>query len=141
VTPARARRRAVGAVALLVGLGALDASHAVAASKSTAAAKKTTKKRIVKTTATTAPAKTPTTRPVAATATGTKKLNANTATIDEMAAAFAAAGISNANRWAAEVDEYRPYPDDPKWGMLRHELGKYNIDPAVLEKIISLLEI
>ena len=66
-------------------------------------------------------------------------MNANTATEAELAAAFAAAGISNADRWAREVTEYRPYPVDPTWAQLRQELGKYNIDPAVLEQIIAIL--
>jgi len=69
------------------------------------------------------------------------KVNANTATEDELAAAFVAAGISNASRWAREVAEYRPYPDDPTWAQLRGELAKYNIDPTVLEQIIALLEV
>ena len=57
----------------------------------------------------------------------------------ELAAAFDAAGISNAARWAREVAEYRPYPADPTWAQLRQELAKYNIDPTVLEQIIALL--
>jgi hypothetical protein len=69
------------------------------------------------------------------------RINANTASESELAAAFAAAGISNAERWAREVTEYRPYPDDPGWAQLRQELGKYNIDPAVLEQIIAILEV
>lgn len=69
------------------------------------------------------------------------KVNANTASQAELAAAFAAAGISNADRWAREVTEYRPYPVDPNWAQLRQELGKYNIDPTVLEQIIALLEV
>jgi hypothetical protein len=65
----------------------------------------------------------------------------NTATQEEIGAAFAAAGISNADRWAREVVEYRPYEADPTWARLRQELGKYNIDPAVLEQIIALLSV
>jgi hypothetical protein len=80
-----------------------------------------------------------TTTTIAAAAGG--KVNANTASIAELQKAFEAAGISQALRWAQEVDEYRPYPSDPKWGKLRQELGKYNIAPDVLEKIISLLEV
>jgi hypothetical protein len=49
--------------------------------------------------------------------------------------------VSNPEKWAEEVDEYRPYPNDPKWAKLRQELGKYKIDPALLEKIISVLEV
>ena len=105
--------------------------------------KKPTKKATAKTTTTKPKATTTATitkAPTTAT-TASGKVNANTATIDELAAAFTTAGIPNAEKWAAEVDEYRPYPDDPKWGKLRAELGKYKIDPAVLEKIIATLEI
>jgi DNA uptake protein ComE-like DNA-binding protein len=77
----------------------------------------------------------------AASAGATTKVNANTASQAELAAAFTAAGISNADRWAREVTEYRPYPSDPSWAQLRQELGKYNIDPAVLEQIIAILEV
>jgi len=73
----------------------------------------------------------------AASAAGT--VNANTASVDQLAAAFSAAGVSNADRWAREVAEYRPYDDAPAWTKLRHELAKYNIDPAVLEKILTVL--
>ena len=65
----------------------------------------------------------------------------NTATQAEIAAAFTAAGIPNADRWAQEVVEYRPYEADPTWARLRQELGKYNIDPAVLEQILAMLQV
>jgi hypothetical protein len=68
-------------------------------------------------------------------------IDVNTATQEEIAAAFVAAGIPNAERWAQEVVEYRPYEPDPTWARLRSELGKYGIDPAVLETIISLLRV
>jgi competence protein ComEA len=71
----------------------------------------------------------------------TGQVNANTASVDELQAAFAAAGISNADRWAREVAEYRPYPSDPSWAQLRQELSKYNIAPDVLEKIITVLTV
>ena len=64
------------------------------------------------------------------------QLDVNTASQAEIAAAFTAAGITNADRWAQEVVEYRPYEVDPTWARLRQELGKYNIDPVVLEQII-----
>jgi ABC-type transport system substrate-binding protein len=73
--------------------------------------------------------------------TGSTAVNANTASVDELQAAFEAAGIANADKWAREVAEYRPYPDDPTWAQLRQELSKYNIAPDVLEKIIGLLEV
>ena len=39
-----------------------------------------------------------------------RKVNANTATEAEVAAALQAAAVSNAARWAKEVVEYRPNP-------------------------------
>ena len=68
------------------------------------------------------------------------KVNINEASTSDLEAAYKAAGVSNPRRWAQETDEYRPYPTDPDFAKLRQELGKYNIDPAVLEKIISTLE-
>ncbi len=68
------------------------------------------------------------------------KVNINEASTSELEAAFKAVGVSNARRWAQEVDEYRPYPTDPGFAKLRQELGKYNIDPKVLELILSTLE-
>jgi len=73
--------------------------------------------------------------------TGSTEVNANTASVEELQAAFEAAGITNADKWAREVAEYRPYPADPTWAQLRQELSKYNIAPDVLEKIIGLLEV
>jgi ABC-type transport system substrate-binding protein len=73
--------------------------------------------------------------------TASTAVNANTASVEELQAAFEAAGISNADKWAREVAEYRPYPADPTWAQLRQELSKYNIAPDVLEKIIGLLEV
>ena len=72
---------------------------------------------------------------------GTSRINANTASIEELQAAFEAAGITNADRWAREVAEYRPYASDPTWAQLRQELGKYNIAPDILEQIIAVLEV
>lgn len=70
------------------------------------------------------------------------KLSANDASIDELAAAFEAAGIGNARRWAREVDEYRPYDiDDTNYTKLRGELAKYNPAPGVVDAIIAELEL
>ena len=49
-------------------------------------------------------------------------------------------GKSNAERWAHEVEEYRPYSDDG-WAHLRQELSKYNIDDATFEQIVATLEL
>ena len=69
-------------------------------------------------------------------------LSANDATIAELAAAFEAAGISNAQRWAREVDEYRPYDaDDTDYAKLRRELAKYNPAPGVVDAIIAQLHL
>ncbi len=76
--------------------------------------------------------------PPAATAGG--KVNINTASTSDLEHAFDAVGVTNARRWAREVDEYRPYPKDPDYGKLRQELGKYNISPEILALIISTLE-
>jgi hypothetical protein len=70
------------------------------------------------------------------------KVNANTASIPELQAALTAAGVPNADRWAREVDEYRPYPtDDPTFGKLRQNLAKYNPAPDTVEKIVSALSL
>jgi DNA uptake protein ComE-like DNA-binding protein len=78
---------------------------------------------------------------VSESAAAVSNVNANTATVAELQAAFEAVGIPNADKWAREVEEYRPYPADPTWAQLRQELGKYNIDPVVLEQIIAILEV
>ncbi len=72
----------------------------------------------------------------------TQSLSANNASISELAAAFEAAGIRSASRWAREVDEYRPYSvDDADYAKLRGELAKYNPAPGVVDQIISLLHL
>lgn len=70
------------------------------------------------------------------------KLSANNASRSELAAGFEAAGISNASKWAREVEEYRPYADDDTdYTKLRGELAKYNPAPGVIDSIIELLEL
>jgi len=69
------------------------------------------------------------------------KVSANDATEEELVAAFEAAGIDNAEQWADEVVEYRPYSaDDPDFMTLREELAKYNPAPGVVDQIIAVLE-
>jgi competence protein ComEA len=69
------------------------------------------------------------------------KVSANTASEEEIRAALAAAGVSNAGRWAEEVVEYRPYPaDDPNLGKLRTNLAKYNPGQETVDKIVSALQ-
>jgi hypothetical protein len=70
------------------------------------------------------------------------KADANTATIAVLAGTFEANGVENPDRWAREVDEYRPYPtDDPDLGKLRDELAKYDPSPETLELIIASLKL
>jgi hypothetical protein len=89
------------------------------------------------TTTTAAPATTTTTA-----APAVAKPNANTASRAEMTAAFTAASISNASRWATEVEEYRPYPtNDPNMAKLRQNLAKYNPGPGVVDAIIASLSL
>ena len=70
------------------------------------------------------------------------KLSANNASDEELEAAFEAAGILNADLWAHEVEEYRPYSvDDTNFTKLRGELAKYNPGLGVVDSIIELLEL
>jgi hypothetical protein len=81
-----------------------------------------------------------TTPPAASSAAAVAKVSANTATQSEIAAALTAAGVPNADRWAREVTEYRPYAaDDPTLQTLQDNLAKYNPDPATLAGILSAL--
>ena len=69
-------------------------------------------------------------------------LSANDASISELATAFESAGISNAQRWAREVDEYRPYSvDDTGYTKLRGELAKYNPASGVVDAIVARLHL
>jgi hypothetical protein len=71
----------------------------------------------------------------------TGKVSANTATEAEIAAGLTAAGVPNADRWAREVAEYRPYPtDDPTLQKLQDNLAKYQPDAATLDAILSALQ-
>ncbi len=70
------------------------------------------------------------------------KLSANNSSDEELEAAFEAAGILNAEQWAHEVEEYRPYPmDDTDFTKLRGELAKYKPGPGLVDSIIDLLEL
>ncbi len=81
--------------------------------------------------------------PPAAAATTTAaaaKVSANSASTGELSAALEAGGVNNAEKWADEIAEYRPYPaDDTSFAKLRKELAKYNPAPDELEKIVSVL--
>ena len=68
------------------------------------------------------------------------KVSANTASEDEIAAALETAGVSNPERWAEEVVEYRPYPaDDPNLTGLRDNIAKYNPGQETTDMIVSAL--
>lgn len=68
------------------------------------------------------------------------RVSANNASEEELVTAFEQAGIDNADRWAEEVVEYRPYPaDDPNFATLRGELAKYNPGQATVDQIVATL--
>ena len=88
-----------------------------------------------------APAPATTTSAAASPAAGGGKISANEASEEELAQRFGQAGIPNAERWADEVTEYRPYPaDDPNFAKLRDELAKYNPGPGVVDQIVAVLQ-
>ena len=76
---------------------------------------------------------------VAEAASGT--VSANDASEGEIAAALDAAGVDQADRWAREVVEYRPYDTaDPDLTHLRDELAKYDPAPGVVDAIVAVLQ-
>ena len=134
----------IGLLSAAIGLTACGGSTKEASSTavtavattapSTAAAPTTAPTSSFATTATTATT-------TATTATVSGKVSVNTASAAELQKAFEANGISNAAKWAKEVQEYRPYAaDDTNFTSLRKELAKYNPGADVLEKIIATLK-
>ena len=80
--------------------------------------------------------------PVAGDAATAGKLSANNATVEELEAAFAAAGISNPGAWAHDVEHHRPFPaDDTDFAKLRRGLAEHNAAPDVVETIIAQLRL
>ncbi|AII11348.1 MULTISPECIES: hypothetical protein [Rhodococcus] len=67
------------------------------------------------------------------------QVDPNTASQSQIQAAFEAAGVSNAGKWAKEVTEYGPYSPDTISDTLTKELGKYGIDQQTLDTILSVL--
>jgi hypothetical protein len=67
------------------------------------------------------------------------QVDPNTASQSQIQAAFEAAGVSNAGKWAEEVTEYGPYSPDTISDTLTKELGKYGIDQQTLDTILSVL--
>jgi DNA uptake protein ComE-like DNA-binding protein len=69
-----------------------------------------------------------------------QKVSANTASESEIAAALQAAGVANAQRWAREVVEYRPYDTgDANLTKLQQNLAKYNPGQDTVNKIVGAL--
>jgi hypothetical protein len=69
------------------------------------------------------------------------KMSANSASEAELVTALRAAGVSNPERWAEEIIEYRPYAsNDVELTKLVQSLTKYNPGPQTLEKILSVLQ-
>lgn len=69
------------------------------------------------------------------------RLSANTASQAELVTALTAAGVDNADRWAREIQEYRPYDSsDADLTKLRQELAKYNPAAGVVDAIVSVLQ-
>lgn len=80
--------------------------------------------------------------PAASDAATAGKLSANNATVEELEAAFAAAGISNPGVWAHDVEHHRPFPaDDTEFAALRRGLAEHNAAPDVVETIIAQLKL
>ncbi|MBC2638273.1 MULTISPECIES: hypothetical protein [unclassified Rhodococcus (in: high G+C Gram-positive bacteria)] len=67
------------------------------------------------------------------------QVDPNTASESQIAAAFTAAGVANADKWAKEVTEYGPYTPDTISDTLTKELGKYGIDQQTLHTILGVL--
>jgi hypothetical protein len=132
------RLRGAAVAASLAGVALVSAcTGAAQPSGSVAASNPTVAPTAVTTTASSSSPVAAAASPVAA-----AKVNANTASQDEVAAALAANGVPNASRWAVEVVEYRPYPtDDPSLAKLRQNLVKYNPAPGVTDEIVASLSL
>lgn len=139
-------RRAAGALALgtLLGLAACSAGTTTTTAASTSTAPTTTAAAGGgSTTAPTSGGASSTGAPASSTTTSSlRKVDANTASVAELQAAFEANGVTNAAKWAREVEEYRPYDTgDPSFASLRKNLAKYNPAPEVLQKILASLSL
>jgi len=133
-----------GALSLLVGAAVVLVSACSGASgtstASTAVARPTTPTAVVASPPASGATPVTVAPPVAAPTVAATKVSANSATIPQLQATFEAAGITNAARWAREVDEYRPYAtSDTNFAKLRGELAKYNPAPGVVDAIVGTL--
>ncbi len=127
------RCAAAAFVALAVGTSTLACAANVGVAPPSAMATAAIQGPITMVQATAAPTLTP--PPMAVT-----KLNVNTASVNEMRAAFAAVGILGAVAWAAAIEDARPYPaDDVSWLKLRAALSKAGAPSTSVEQIIVLL--
>lgn len=69
-----------------------------------------------------------------------RQLNVNTASVTQMRAAFAAAGILGAAEWANAIEDGRPYSaDDPSWSQVRGVLSRAGAPASSIEQIVALL--
>jgi hypothetical protein len=93
------------------------------------------------TTGTSTPSATSSTQGSSTPTSSSPSVSANTASQADIAAALQAAGVSNADRWAREVVEYRPYDtSDTNLAKLRQNLAKYNPGEDTINKIVSVLQ-
>jgi hypothetical protein len=73
--------------------------------------------------------------------TASGRVSANTATNAELVAALTAAGVPNADRWAREIEEYRPYDTaDTTLQKLQDNLAKYDPSAETLAGILAALQ-
>ena len=136
----KARIAAVAAAVALLALAACSGDEDTSVDAAQAPTTITSTIPASSTTTTTPATSTPTTAATTTTPQSTK-VSANNTTVAELQRAFEAAGISNASRWALEVEEYRPYPSDPGFAKLRQELAKYNPGPGVVDQIVATLSL
>lgn len=130
----RLRLRALPSVTILLALSLAACSSGSSATPSTATP------RTPAASDPAAPSSTAATGTAAASAATSARVNANTASEADIAAALSAAGVPNAARWAREVTEYRPYStDDATLQKLQDNLAKYNPDAATVAGILSVL--
>lgn len=69
------------------------------------------------------------------------KVNANSASAEELKQALEGAGVANPEKIADEIIEYRPYTAENLKSKLSEELAKYGVDETQLVLIVSVLEV
>lgn len=131
MSPVSSRRRTLPIASIALGTMALVAACTGSAGTAATAA------------ATDAPAATTAVDASAAPAasSATTRVSANTASQGELIAALTAAGVPNAERWAREIQEYRPYDaSDTGLTKLQQNLAKYQPSAETLAGILSVLQ-